>query len=298
MPLKRTIEASSPFSRKRPSLALVATARNWLATCPSCSLLWSPLQSAGVHRQAASVAPSRAKLPMGFIPLGDHRHFVLPYFDNTMWLDSGLREWVRDGDVIVAVGAKSGTTWMCYCADAIRRKGIKDGNGLLPYRDIIHTTPWLEASQKPGETWAERARHFTSRMFSRTGRGSRTTGTTRPIRSGSSRATARIASLPAIRMNVLPVLTYPKVKYVTMVRNGRDMARSWYSSSIGMGPISARMGSFPPAYPSIDAAMGDLMPGGNVYGLYFPYVHGGWLKEELNALLMHYGCRPKAAQRP
>jgi hypothetical protein len=128
------------------------------------------------------------KLPMGFIPWARARrlllpracpplridaihpqaitgHFVPPYFDNTMWLDSGLREWVRDGDVVVAVGAKSGTTWMCYCADAIRRKGIKEGNGLLPYRDIMYTTPWLEASQKPGETWAERAAFYESHVF-------------------------------------------------------------------------------------------------------------------------------------
>ena len=105
------------------------------------------------------------KLPMGFIPWAITGHFVPPYFDNTMWLDSGLREWVRDGDVVVAVGAKSGTTWMCYCADAIRRKGVKDGNGLLPYRDIMYTTPWLEASQKPGETWAERAAFYESHVF-------------------------------------------------------------------------------------------------------------------------------------
>ena len=48
------------------------------------------------------------KLPMGFIPWAITGHFVPPYFDNTMWLDSGLREWVRDGDVVVAVDRSRG----------------------------------------------------------------------------------------------------------------------------------------------------------------------------------------------
>ena len=230
------------------------------------------------------------KLPMGFIPWAITGHFVPPYFDNTMWLDSGLREWVRDGDVVVAVGAKSGTTWMCYCADAIRRKGVTEGNGLLPYRDIMYTTPWLEASQKPGETWAERAAFYESHVFED---GSRLKdywdNEKYPFRVFKSHfGPDSVAGDPYA--NVLPVLTYPKVKYVALVRNGRDMARSWYFFvDRHRDEFRQEWGSFPPAYPSIDAAMADLMPGGNCYGLYFPYVHAWWaLKEAPNVLLMHY----------
>ena len=54
------------------------------------------------------------KLPMGFIPWAITGNFVPPYFDNAFYKSESFRDWVRDGDVIVSVGAKSGTTWMSF----------------------------------------------------------------------------------------------------------------------------------------------------------------------------------------
>merc|ERR1712032_1109810 len=54
-----------------------------------------------------------------------------------------------------------------------------------------------------------------------------------------------------------------------------------------MGP--AAWGGFPPKYPDVSAAARDLLPGGNSYSLYFPYVRAWWaFRHEPNVLLMHY----------
>ena len=219
-----------------------------------------------------------------------------PYFDNTFFKnETSFREWVRDGDVIVSVGAKSGTTWMCYCADAVRRRGATGAAaaalGLLPYTDIMYTTPWIEMSQTPGETWAERAAFYQSHVFED---GTRLRdywdNANYPFRIFKSHFTPDTVASGMPYSEVLPVKTFPNVKYVTMVRNGYEVSRSmYYFFKRHRKVFQDDWGSFPPHYPSIEACVKDLMPGGAIYSLYFPYVKAWWsLRGEPNVLLMHY----------
>lgn len=236
------------------------------------------------------------KLPMGFIPWAITGHYVPPFMDNGFFKADNFREFARDGDVIAAVGAKSGTTWMCYCADAIRRKGVMEdeAKGLLPYTDIMYTTPWLEAAQIPGETWAERAEKYKNHVFED---GTRLRdywdNKNYPFRVFKSHFTPDSATYDPYG-NTLPITAYPKVKYVSVVRNGRDMAKSWYYfPGRHAEDFKRTWGDFPPPYPEgrpgYEAAMKDLMPGGNVYTLYFPYVRAWWeVRGEPNVLLLHY----------
>ena len=63
------------------------------------------------------------KLPMGFIPWAITGNIMPPYFDATPFGEDEFGTWTRDGDLIVSVGAKSGTNWMLYCTHQIRTKG-------------------------------------------------------------------------------------------------------------------------------------------------------------------------------
>ena len=58
-----------------------------------------------------------------------------------------MKTWVRDGDVVVATGAKSGTTWMLYCSHAISTKGDAEN---FPFTDVSYSTPWPDFVQVGG----------------------------------------------------------------------------------------------------------------------------------------------------
>lgn len=60
------------------------------------------------------------------------------------------RHWLKQDDVIVSVGAKSGTTWMLFCSHQIRVKGNDEKH---PYTDVSLSTPWPGLVQTPGAIW-------------------------------------------------------------------------------------------------------------------------------------------------
>ena len=93
------------------------------------------------------------KLPMGFIPWAITGNIMPPYFDATPFGEDEFGTWTRDGDLIVSVGAKSGTNWMLYCTHQIRTKG--KGDTASDYTDILLDTPWVGFNMLPGQTWAD-----------------------------------------------------------------------------------------------------------------------------------------------
>ena len=143
---------------------------------------------------------------------------IPPFFDNELYRPDNFRQWVRDGDVIVATGAKSGTTWLCYCAHAVRTKGQ---DSPLGYRDIMLSTPWMEMAQFPGQTWAERLYGYNTTVLED---GSHLKDywdhPSYPFRVFKSHYTPDEAVGGAEFQNVLPVRRYPGVKYVVAARNG------------------------------------------------------------------------------
>ena len=69
------------------------------------------------------------------------------------WDAVETRSWLRDEDVVLATGTKSGTTWMLYTAHLIRTHGDE---AQFPFVDPMYNTPWMEQQQRPGQTWTER----------------------------------------------------------------------------------------------------------------------------------------------
>ena len=68
----------------------------------------------------------------------------MSYFTFDAWKLEEARTWLRDGDAVISVAPKSGTTWLLYCTHQIRVKG-EDWD----FKDVSYSTPWVEFIQKP-----------------------------------------------------------------------------------------------------------------------------------------------------
>jgi aryl sulfotransferase len=112
------------------------------------------------------------------------------------WYDSEFQrqfEW-RDGDVVVSVPAKSGTTWMMNIVHQLRSGGDPD------FKDVYVEVPWLEFVMAPTDTPDVRAARFRSM-------------------STSQRRAFKTHAAPPIIPYVEPGPNSPNVKYVVVVRN-------------------------------------------------------------------------------
>jgi hypothetical protein len=67
------------------------------------------------------------------------------------WIDPGIQQKVvwRDGDVLISVPLKSGTTWTMNIVHQLLTGGRSD------FRDIYEEVPWLEFVSRPGQTHQE-----------------------------------------------------------------------------------------------------------------------------------------------
>ena len=99
----------------------------------------------------AKVKPSLFfKIPhVGFIPWAITGGAMPPMFFSDLWEGENHQQWLKDNDVVVSSGAKSGTTWMLYCTHQIRVKGQE---GPKPFVDVSFTTPYPEMLQHPEHT--------------------------------------------------------------------------------------------------------------------------------------------------
>ena len=81
------------------------------------------------------------KLPMGFIPWAITGNIMPPYFDATPFGEDEFGTWTRDGDLIVSVGAKSGTNW---CVESERWFHGSSSTQNCERVGPMRTTYWLE----------------------------------------------------------------------------------------------------------------------------------------------------------
>ena len=79
------------------------------------------------------------------------------------WIDPELQQQVewRDGDIIVSVPAKSGTTWMMNIVHQLRTGGEPG------FKDIYIEVPWLEFVEGPEDNRERRLERFRSMTRSR-----------------------------------------------------------------------------------------------------------------------------------
>ncbi len=122
-----------------------------------------------------------------------------------------------DGDLVVATGAKSGTTFMLYCTHQIRTKGKDINDELFP--DVSIATPWPDLIQSRGGSWAEQKERYNTTIIP------------------DGRTMKEVWDHPSYPFRIfkshfgppdLPVRKKggKKIKYMAMVRNGLDVAAS------------------------------------------------------------------------
>lgn len=209
-----------------------------------------------------------------------------PYFDPAPF--SNFNEWLNDGDVVVATGAKTGTTWICYCSDAIRRKG-SDTVG-LPFRDVSLTTPWFEFTTRPGQTWKERQELFNSTVLAD---GTRLKdywdNKAFPFRVFKSHMLPEGSGEDAYT-SVLPVREATKVKFISAMRKPDEYIKSIFNFFPSHTKEFPKMwGGFPPLYDDLNAVLKDHLPGQPLEALYLSYNKAWWkYRNDPNVLLMHY----------
>ena len=151
-------------------------------------------------------------------------HPMPMYFMPDAWKEDEIDSWMKDGDLVVATGAKSGTTFMLYCTHQIRTKGTDLDDELFP--DVSLATPWMDLKQSRTGSWAEQKDRYNDTVLS------------------NGRKLKEYWDNPAFPFRIfkshyappeLPVRKKggKKIKYLAMARNGLDVAASmtnFYSS--------------------------------------------------------------------
>ena len=217
---------------------------------------------------------------------------VPPYLVLDAWKGDEHQSWLRDGDLVVAAGGKSGTTWMLYCAHQIRVKGSDE----VEYGDVALSSPWPELIQRPGATWAQHKAELNTTTTRCLGYSFRSCNM--PLRLYWDKPyTFRVwksHATPRTTGGVLPVRERPKVRFLAMARNGLDVVASFVPFfNQHTEEFRTMWGGFPPASgdPAKDAAtrLNDLLPGGMMADAYWKYVKQWWpMRDEPNVLLLHY----------
>mmetsp|Transcript_3312 Transcript_3312/g.7790 ORF Transcript_3312/g.7790 Transcript_3312/m.7790 type:complete len:376 (+) Transcript_3312:51-1178(+) len=219
------------------------------------------------------------KLPMGFIPWAITGNPMPPFFFADAFEPGEFKSFTKDGDLIVSTGIKSGTHWMLYCSHQIRTKGMGE------WHDPNLEAPWLDMIHKPGQTWHEIKELMNTTVLRD---GSRLKdywdSPSYPFRIFKSHYFPRMEE-----GGILPVRENPKVKFLAMVRNGKDMFRSLVPHfNAHRASFREIWGGFPP--PSSDEGVfKEILPGGTLAHLYWDYVRKWWaMKNEPNVLLLHF----------
>lgn len=115
------------------------------------------------------------------------------------WIDPTLQtqvEW-RNGDIIISVPAKSGTTWTMNIVHQLRTGGDPD------FKDIYVEVPWLELVESREDTPVRRLERFRSQPLSR-------------------RRAFKTHAAPPVIPYVEAGSNTPDVKYVVVVRNPEE----------------------------------------------------------------------------
>eukprot|EP00931_Biecheleriopsis_adriatica_P047019 TRINITY_DN27076_c0_g3_i1.p1 TRINITY_DN27076_c0_g3~~TRINITY_DN27076_c0_g3_i1.p1 ORF type:complete len:391 (+),score=69.16 TRINITY_DN27076_c0_g3_i1:82-1254(+) len=237
----------------------------------------------------------KIQTPPGFILHAMTGGNVPPYFWHWPFEDKYFQEWCRDGDVVVCVSAKSGTTWLLNIVHQIRTLGD-------PKEHLKHNTftmPWPECTRYPGETVTD----YLSFLKTLDGM----TNPDYPFRVFKSHYKPRIEGVPwstAIKTDaVVPVRQRPNVKYVLCMRDGKDVLASFYPFFASHREEFKKLwGGFPPTFKDFNENFKFFTE--DQPGFYHGYAAQWWpYRHDPNVLMLHYndlkkdikGCLKKIA---
>ena len=192
-----------------------------------------------------------------------------------------MNSWIKSGDLVVSVNAKSGTNWILYMTHLIRTKGNIEK---YPFKDIMYTTPWPSIVHEPGQTWNEVKeamfedkirKHWDHEDY--------------PFRIFKAHEMPDSYDKKNIEGATLPVKSRRDLKFIACTRNPFDQMRSFYPFFASHKAEFRRMwGDFPPVYSEKSQMLNDFLEG--PFGVFLTDYNIAWYeaKDEPNVHLVRY----------
>jgi len=202
----------------------------------------------------------------GYIPWvltgGDMPPLLMP----AVWSDENAKQFLADGDVVLASGVKAGTIWVATIMNLLRSKGDDS------YSSLVDEFGSVEMREHPAQTPAESIKkHLENKMNN---------PSLRPwfwFGHGTPKAGAGLNP----RKN-------PGVKYVMIVRNGKEVIRSFYPFCNSLNPEFRSMwGGFPPTLASPRETFKVFTT--DVPQFFFEYTREWWeFRNDKNVIMLHF----------
>ncbi len=185
------------------------------------------------------------------------------------WINTDIQRRVawRDGDIVISVPSKSGTTWTMNIVHQLRRGGDPD------FKDIYTEVPWIELVERPGQTPEELLARWEAMPQD-------------------ARRAFKTHAAPPVLPYVAPGEGRPEVRYIVVARDPEEALVSfkpflekhtdeWYALW-GVARPSLTAPSFAAFYDRVVEGMG-------LHEGLFRFVAGWWpLRRRENVLMLHF----------
>lgn len=184
------------------------------------------------------------------------------------WIQPQIQHGItwRDGDVVISVPAKSGTTWTMNIVHQLMTGGTSD------FRDIYEEVPWIEFLNRPGQPHQEVIDRVEAMPTSR-------------------RRAFKTHSAPP-QLPFIPAGTGPDVKYLVIFRNPEEALVSFRPFLEKHSDAWFDLWQMPraalcrPDFPSFYA---DVVDSHGMQGMFFGFLAAWWpLRAAPNVLFLHY----------
>ncbi|CAB9529247.1 Sulfotransferase family cytosolic 1B member 1 [Seminavis robusta] len=206
---------------------------------------------------------------VGFIFWAITGNPVPPYFDEGCLYESNFKQQVQDGDVIVSSGAKAGTLWLQNIVFLLRSGGWDDFDSLT---DTGGSCEFLMYPEHTMEQRLQEVQEKRRRMQER----------------GIQHMQHFTHQFPAPHLYGLDPAKNPNIKYLAIVRHGKEVVRSIHPFINGHTEEFRTMwGGFPPKFKAPQDTLKFFIQ--DVPDLYFGHLLAWWKVKDLsNVLLIHF----------
>ena len=174
-------------------------------------------------------------------------------------------EW-RDGDVVISVPPKSGTTWTMNIVYQLLTGGTAD------FRDIYEEVPWIELLAHPGQSPQEVVDHLGAMP-------------------GSRRRAFKTHSAPP-QLPFFKSGSEPEVKYIVVLRNPEEALVSYRPFLEKLSDDWLDLWQVPRAAlcrPDFPAFYSEVIEPRGLQGAFFGFLAAWWpLRDERNVLFLHF----------